>query len=117
MFKVQWCPDSIWYLSRQRSADQQSPTHGEKKLHQALVAKEGDGVDGEGPHAVQQQPLEEDPDPLLSDAQPHAVQDPTVLPPAGPRHLQPGLNHVHWSGKAPGDHARHAAGHQDGKGA
>lgn len=94
------------------STFQRSAAHGEEKLHQALVAEEGDGVDGEGPHAVQQQPLEEDPATLLSDAQPHAVQDPIVLAAAGPRHLQPGLDHVHGRGEAPGDHARQAAGHQ-----
>lgn len=92
-----------------------SPARREEKLHQALVAEEGDGVDRERPQAVQQQPLEEDPHPLLSDAQLHAVQDPAVLPAARPRHLQPGFHHVHGCGETPGDHARHATGHQDRK--
>lgn len=85
VFKVHRCTDNTSPATiGAASASRRSPAHGEEKLHQALVAEEGDGVDGEGPHAVEQQPLEEDPQPLLSDAQPNAVQDPAVLAAAGP---------------------------------
>ncbi|KAG7226914.1 hypothetical protein INR49_022209 [Caranx melampygus] len=55
-----------------------------ENLHQALVAEEGDSVDREGPQAVQQEALEEDPHPLLPHAHPHAVEDTAVLPPPAP---------------------------------
>ena len=89
-----------------------SSLRGIEKFHETLVGEEGDGVDGEGPQAVQGKAFEEDPHSLLSEAHSHAVEDPAVLPPAGPRHLEPGFDHIHGRGEGPGHHARHAARHQ-----
>ena len=83
--------------------------------HQALVAEEGDGVDGERPGAVQQEAPEEHPGPLLPGTDQDAVGDPAVVPAPGPGQLQPGLDHVHGRGTGPGHHARGAPRHQHGE--
>lgn len=85
---------------------------GTQDLHQTLIAEEGDGIDRECPQAVQYETFEEDPHSFFSDAHSHAVEDPPVLPPTGPWHLQPGFHHIHGSGKSPGHHSGYSTCHQ-----
>lgn len=80
-------------------------------LHQALIAEEGDGVDREGPQAVQEEPLKEHSHPLLLQTHTHAVQDPLVHPAPSTGHLQPRFHHIHGCGKGPRHHACHPTRH------
>lgn len=75
----------------------------EEDFEDALVAQESDGIDWESPEAIEGETLQENLKTLLPGTCEDTVQDPTILHPFHPVHLQTGLHHVHGGGQGPGN--------------